>query len=96
VRATTWPWTTGTVPTRLCVASVGLGPAAPAPSRQPGHSRGSEISLEKANWVRIGSVIGGETRGNEGYRRDAKGQYRGHIAIVAPDQKTASIGLENR
>jgi len=47
-------------------------------------------------WVRSGAVIGGETRGSEGYRRDAKGEVRRHIAVVVPGQKTASIGLENR
>jgi hypothetical protein len=32
-------------------------------------------------WVRIGSVIGGEMRGSEGDRRDARGQVRRHIRL---------------
>jgi hypothetical protein len=44
----------------------------------------------------LGCVIGGETRGSERYRRDAKGQFRRHTAVAAPGPRTAPIGLENR
>ena len=57
---------------------------------------GGRSHPRRRKWVRIGSVVGGETTGSEGYRRDAKGQVRGTYSVVTPGQNTASIGLENR
>ena len=49
-----------------------------------------------AKWVRIESVIGGETRGMDGYRRDAKLEVRRRINRVGPGGEARPIGLENR
>jgi hypothetical protein len=65
-------------------------------SFDPDTKRAVEVPRRGMEWVRSGAVIGGETRGSEGYRRDAKGEVRRHIAVVVPGQKTASIGLANR
>jgi hypothetical protein len=58
--------------------------------------RGIEPVFEQGAWVRIGSVIGGETRGIDGVRRDAKPQVGGRIDLIAPGSKSGPIGLENR
>ncbi len=57
--------------------------------RTAGTGRGSEkISLETAKWVRIGSVIGGETTGIAEFRRDTKLQVGRQIDLIAPDSET--------
>jgi hypothetical protein len=64
---------------------------------EPGHHR-TEVCkpFERAKWVRIGSVIGGETRGTMGKRSDANLQVRTHIALIAAGSEAASIGLEGQ
>jgi hypothetical protein len=57
---------------------------------------GWKTSFLREKRVRTASVIGGETRGVDRHRRDAKLQVRGYIDLVAPGGETGAIGLENR
>lgn len=47
-------------------------------------------------WGHFGATIGGETRGTEGNRSDAKPQVTGPFSLIAPGSGAASSGLENR
>ncbi len=55
------------------------------------------VKVPSGGWkrVRIGSVIGGETRGSEGDQRDAKGQVRPHIDPSPQVEKPPQSVLKN-
>lgn len=59
-----------------------------------------ETSVEKAKWVRNGSVIGGETREIDRYRRDAKLQVNGTLTssllVVKPGQSVLKTATRAR
>lgn len=59
-------------------------------------TRSGFLTPLRLKWGRIGAVIGRETRGIRGKRRDAKPQLREPFALIAAGSETASIGLENR